>query len=65
MLIRLSLEHSAFLEKQLQQIDAEIRSRVQEPEFCQAFELLPNVPGVKQDGAASILAEIGPNWGFR
>jgi transposase len=61
MLIRLSLEHLAFLEKQLQQIDAEILSRVQQPEFRQAFELLQTVPGVKQDGAASILAEIGPN----
>jgi transposase len=61
MLIRLSLEHLAFLEKQLQQIDAEILSRVQQPEFCLAFELLQTVPGVKQDGAASILAEIGPN----
>jgi transposase len=61
MLIRLSLEHLAFLEKQLQQIDAEILSRVQQPEFRQAFELLQTVPGVKQDGAASILAEIGPD----
>jgi transposase len=61
MLIRLSLEHLAFLEQQLQQIDAEILLRVQQPEFRQAFELLQTVPGIKQDGAASILAEIGPN----
>lgn len=60
-LIRFSLEHLAFLEQQLQQIDTEILSRVQSPEFRQAFELLQAIPGIKQDGAASILAEIGPN----
>jgi transposase len=61
LLIRLSLEHLAFLEQQLQRIDAEILSRVEQPEFRQAFELLQAIPGIKQDGAASILAEIGPN----
>lgn len=61
LLIRLSLEHLAFLEQQLQRIDAEILARVQQPEFRQAFELLQTVPGIKQDGASSILAEIGPN----
>jgi transposase len=61
LLIRLSLEHLAFLEQQLQRIDAEILSRVEQPEFRQAFELLQTIPGIKQDGAASILAEIGPN----
>jgi transposase len=60
LLIRLSLEHLAFLEQQLALIDAEIWSRVEQPEFRQAFELLQTVPGIKQDGAASILAEIGP-----
>lgn len=60
-LIRLSLEHLAFLEQQLQRIDTEILSRVEQPEFRQAFELLQTIPGIKQDGAASILAEIGPN----
>jgi transposase len=61
LLIRLSLDHLAFLEQQLQRIDAEILLRVDRPEFRQAFELLQTVPGIKQDGAASILAEIGPN----
>ena len=60
-LIRFSLEHLAFLEQQLQQIDTEILSRLQAPEFRQAFELLQAIPGIKQDGAASILAEIGPH----
>jgi transposase len=61
MLIKLSLEHLAFLEQQLQEIDAEILLRVERPEFRAAFELLQTVPGIKQDGAASILAEVGPN----
>jgi transposase len=61
MLIKLSLEHLAFLERQLQQIDAEILLRAEGPEFREAFQLLQTVPGIKQDGAASILAEIGPN----
>ena len=61
LLIRLSLEHLAFLDLQLRRIDAEILSRVEQPEFRQAFELLQTVPGIKQDGAASILAEIGPS----
>lgn len=61
LLIRLSLEHLAFLEQQLGQIDAEVLSRVEQPEFRQAFELLQTIPGIKQDAAASILAEIGPN----
>jgi transposase len=59
MLIRLSLKHLAFLEQQFQQIDAEILVRAAGLEFRQAFDLLQTVPVVKQDGAASILAEIG------
>jgi transposase len=61
LLIQLSLEHLAFLEEQLGRIDAEISSRVQQPDFRQGFELLQTVPGIKQDAAASILAEIGPD----
>jgi len=61
LLIQLSLDHLAFLEKQLEEIDSEIMSRVQQPEFRQAFALLQAIPGIKQDAAAGILAEIGPN----
>ena len=59
-MIKLSLEHLAFLEEHLQSIDAEILARVQGPEFQRAFELLQTVPGIRQDSAAGILAEIGP-----
>ena len=61
LLIQLSLDHLAFLEKQLEEIDSEIMSRVEQPEFRQAFALLQAIPGIKQDAAAGILAEIGPN----
>lgn len=63
LMIRFSLEHLAFLEQQLQGIDAEILARMEKPEFRQAFELLQTIPGIRQDGAASILAEIGPDMG--
>lgn len=59
-MIHLSLDHLVFLEQHLQRIDAEILARVQQPEFQQAFKLLQTIPGIRQDGAASILAEIGP-----
>jgi len=61
LLIQLSLDHLAFLEKQLEEIDSEIMSRVEQPEFRQAFALLQAIPGIKQDAAAGILAEIGPH----
>lgn len=61
LLIQLSLEHLAFLEEQVGRIDAEILSRVEQPEFRHAFELLQAIPGIKQDAAAGILAEIGPH----
>jgi len=61
MLIRLSLKHLAFLEQQLQEIDAGILARVQGPEFRQAFQLLEAIPGIQQTAAACILAEIGPS----
>jgi transposase len=61
LLIQLSLDHLAFLEKQLEEIDSKIMSRVEQPEFRQAFALLQAIPGIKQDAAAGILAEIGPN----
>ena len=61
LLIQLSLEHLAFLEEQIGRIDAEIMSRVEDPEFRHAFQLLQTIPGIKQDAAAGILAEIGPH----
>ena len=58
-LIRYSIEHLVFLEDQLTKIDKEIRRKILEAGFQGAFELLQTIPGVKEDAAAGILAEVG------
>lgn len=60
-LIRMSLDHLAFLEKQIQQLDDLILSQIEQQGYQPQFELLQSVPGLAPDSAASILAEIGPN----
>lgn len=60
-LIQYSLEHLAFLEAQIGEIDAEVLRRVEAAGYQQAFELLQSVPGVQQIAAAAILAETGPD----
>jgi transposase len=60
-MIRLSVDHLRFLEQQLQQIDGEIRRKIDESGLEQAFHLLQSIPGVQQDSAAVLLAEIGPD----
>ena len=60
-MIRLSVEHLQFLEQQLQAIDAEILKKINEAALDEAFRLLQSIPGVQQDSAAAILAEIGPD----
>src|SRR5579883_3289539 len=62
-LIQLSLDHLAYLDQLLLRLDAEIVRRLQAPEFRQAYELLQTLPGIKQEGAAAILAELGPRMG--
>ena len=58
-LIRYSIEHLVFLEDQVTKIDKEIRRKILEAGFQGAFELLQTIPGVKEDAAAGILAEVG------
>jgi len=53
-LIRYSVEHLAFLEDQVAKIDTEIRRKILEAGFQEAFELLQTISGVKEDAAASI-----------
>jgi transposase len=60
-MIRLSVEHLKFLEQQLQQIDGEILRKISESGFEHSFQLLQSIPGVQQDSAAVLLAEIGPD----
>ena len=58
-LIRYSIEHLVFLENQVTKIDHQIRRKILEAGFQGAFELLQTIPGVKEDAAAGILAEVG------
>jgi transposase len=60
-MIRFSLDHLKFLEQQLQEIDRAILRKINESGFEPAFQLLQSIPGVQQDSAATILAEIGPD----
>jgi len=60
-LIRSSMRHMVFLDLEIEQLDTRIaelieRSRQQEP-----YELLQTIPGLKQEAAANVLAETGPD----
>lgn len=56
-MIRFSWEHLMFLEQTIQQIDQEIYSRLQGRR--EAVELLVTIPGVNEQSASIIIAEIG------
>jgi len=61
LMIRFSLEHLQFLEKQLLEIDAQILHKIEEAGYQQEWELLQTVPCIKEVTAAVILAEVGPD----
>jgi transposase len=59
-LIRHSMEHLAFLEEEIAELDQEIAAHVQgHEELRVASELAQSVPGIRQTAAASIVAETG------
>jgi transposase len=60
-MIRFSLEHLTFLEKQLIELDEVIVEKIQEAGYGKPWELVQTIPGVGELSAASILAEIGPD----
>jgi transposase len=60
-MINYSLEHLRFLEEHMIQLDREILSKIQALGYARQWELLQTVPGIKEVGAASMLAEIGPD----
>ena len=59
-LIRHSMEHLAFLEEQIAELDREIRQRIHGNAALQsATELAQSLPGIHHVAAASVVAEIG------
>ncbi len=60
-LIRHALRHLEFLDQEVEALNQEIRRPMEDPALAEAFHLLQGIPGIKEESAASILAEIGPD----
>jgi transposase len=60
-LINLSLDHMALLEEQISALDEAILQHIQAHGLEKPYQLLQTIPGVKQEAAASLLAEFGPD----
>jgi transposase len=58
-LIRHALRHLEFLDEQVEALNTEIRRHLTDSALAEAFHLLQSIPGIKEESAASILAEIG------
>jgi len=56
-MIQASLDHIESLEKIIAQLDQEISEKLKD--YNREVELLQSIPGVKEQGAASIISEIG------
>jgi transposase len=58
-LIRQSMSHMAFLEKQIEDIDQKIQEKIRSFGFTPSYQLLQTVTGIKAEAAAAVLAEVG------
>jgi len=58
-MLRLSLQHLAFLEQQIGAIDAEVLQLIEREGYQSSFDLLQSIPGVQEISAAALLAETG------
>ncbi len=56
-MIRTSLEHIKSIEKLIVDVDRQVDAKLKP--YAEEYELLQTIPGVKEYGAASIIAEIG------
>ena len=61
LMIRYSLEHLRFLEEHIQELDKQIVAKIEALGYTPQWQLLQTVPGIKENGAASVLAEVGPD----
>jgi len=62
-MIRYSLEHLRFLEEHIQELDKQIVAKIEALGYTGQWQLLQTVPGVKENSAARVLAEVGPDMG--
>ena len=60
-MIGLSLDHMAFVEVQMEAIDNEIGRHIGQSGLQAAHNVLQTIPGIKQEAASSLLAELGPD----
>ena len=60
-LINLSLDHMALLEEQITTLDEEIVQHIKTHGLEKPYQILQTIPGVKEEAAASLLAEFGPD----
>jgi transposase len=58
-MIKVSLEHIKHLEKLISDLDQETKKKL--AQYQKEYELLQTIPGVKDQGATAIIAEIGAN----
>lgn len=56
-MIKKHLEHIEYLEKEIRELEGEIEQLIQP--YRTEIDLLDTIPGINQDAAASILAELG------
>lgn len=60
-LIQHSMEHMAFLAREVESLDKEIGKMIEDAGLTGAHELLQSIPGISETAAATILAESGPD----
>ncbi len=60
-LIRHAMRHMAFLAEEIDSLDQDITTLIQDANLSKPYELLQTIPGIRSTAAATILAESGPD----
>ncbi len=60
-LLRLHIDHLAFMETQIHSLDTAIARHIRENGWLEQQQLLDTIPGVAETSAADMLAEMGPD----